>query len=103
MPFVPFVRCRDFYEAVEHAKRAEHGFRHTAIIHSRNVEAITYMARELNTTLFIANGPCVAGLGIGGEGYLSYSIATPTGEGVTTPLTFTRQRRLTMTGSLRII
>jgi aldehyde dehydrogenase len=103
MPFVPFVRCRDFYEAVEHAKRAEHGFRHTAIIHSRNIEAITYMARELNTTLFIANGPCVAGLGIGGEGYLSYSIATPTGEGVTTPLTFTRQRRLTMTGSLRII
>jgi aldehyde dehydrogenase len=61
------------------------------------------MARVLNTTLFIANGPCVAGLGIGGEGYLSYSIATPTGEGVTTPLTFTRQRRLTMTGSLRII
>jgi aldehyde dehydrogenase len=103
MPFVPFVRCRDFYQAVEYAKQAEHGFRHTAIIHSRNVEAISYMARELNTTLFIANGPCVAGLGIGGEGYLSYSIATPTGEGVTTPLTFTRQRRLTVAGGLRII
>ncbi|GBD35756.1 Succinate-semialdehyde dehydrogenase (acetylating) [bacterium HR36] len=103
MPFVPFVRCRDFYQAVELAKQAEHGFRHTALIHSRNLDAITYMARELNTTLFIANGPCVAGLGIGGEGYLSYSIATPTGEGVTTPLTFTRQRRLTLAGGLRII
>lgn len=103
MPFVPFVRCRDFYDAVEHAKRAEHGFRHTAIIHSRNLDAITYMAREMNTTLFIVNGPCVAGLGIGGEGYLSYSIATPTGEGVTTPLTFTRQRRLSVADSLRII
>ncbi|MCS7167806.1 MAG: aldehyde dehydrogenase EutE [Gemmatales bacterium] len=103
MPFIPFVRCRNFFEAVDYAKQAEHGFQHTAIIHSRNLDAITYMARELNTTLFIANGPCVAGLGIGGEGYLSYSIATPTGEGVTTPLTFTRQRRLTVANGLRII
>ena len=51
------------------------------------------MGREMDTTLFVQNGPSMAGLGSGGEGYLSFSIATPTGEGVTTPLTFTRQRR----------
>jgi aldehyde dehydrogenase len=57
----------------------------------------------MNTTLFIKNGPSMAGLGLGGEGYLSYSIATPTGEGVTNPMTFTRQRRCTMVDDLRII
>lgn len=96
MPFVPFVRVPDVDTAIEWARRSEHGFRHTAIIHSRNVDAITAMARALDTTLFVANGPCMAALGIEGEGYLSYSIATPTGEGVTTPLTFTRQRRLSV-------
>jgi aldehyde dehydrogenase len=60
------------------------------------------MARALNTTLFVVNGPCVAALGAGGPGYLSYSIATPTGEGVTTPLTFTRERQLTIRGALKI-
>ncbi len=56
----------------------------------------------MNTTLFVHNAPCVAALGRGGPGYLSYSIATPTGEGVTTPLTFTRQRQLTVGGALKI-
>jgi aldehyde dehydrogenase len=102
MPFVPFVRVPDVNTAIALAKKYEHGFKHTAIIHSRNIETITHMARELDTTLFIQNGPSMAGLGSGGEGYLSFSIATPTGEGVTTPLTFTRQRRSTTVGSLRI-
>jgi aldehyde dehydrogenase len=57
----------------------------------------------VNTTLFIQNGPSVAGLGLGGEGYLSFSIATPTGEGVTTPLTFTRVRRSATVGGLRVV
>ena len=95
MPFVPFVRVPDVDTAIALAKKYEHGFRHTAIIHSRNVETITRMGREMDTTLFVQNGPSMAGLGCGGEGYLSFSIATPTGEGVTTPLTFTRQRRST--------
>ena len=82
---------------------AEHNYKHTSIIHSHDVEHMTAMARSLDTTLFIKNGPCMAGLGLGGEGYLSYSIATPTGEGITTPLTFTRYRRVMMTGSLRMI
>jgi aldehyde dehydrogenase len=103
MPFVPFVRVRDVDTAIELAKKYEHGFKHTAIIHSRNVETITRMGREMDTTLFIQNGPSMAGLGLGGEGYPSYSIATPTGEGVTTPLTFTRQRRSSTVGSMRVL
>jgi aldehyde dehydrogenase len=103
MPFVPFVRCKDVDEAIHRAHESEHGFRHTAIIHSNNVRTMTRMGRLLDTTLFVKNGPSVAGLGLGGEGYLSFSIATPTGEGVTTPLTFTRQRRCTLVDDLRIL
>jgi aldehyde dehydrogenase len=103
MPFVPFVRVPDVDTAIALAKKYEHGFKHTAIIHSRNVETITRMGRELDTTLYIQNGPCMAGLGMGGEGYPSFSIATPTGEGVTTPLTFTRVRRSSTVGSMRVV
>jgi len=103
MPFLPFVRCRDVDEAIAKAKKAEHGFRHTSIIHSNNVRNMTKMGRALETTLFVKNGPSMAGLGLGGEGYCSYSIAGPTGEGVTTPLTFTRERRCSMIDSLRIL
>jgi aldehyde dehydrogenase len=104
MPFVPFVRVPDVDTAIELAKKYEHGFKHTAIIHSRNVETITRMGRELDTSLFVANGASMAALGSGGEGYLSFSIATPTGEGVTTPLTFTRQRRnTTAAGGMRVL
>lgn len=103
MPFVPFVRARDVDHAIAMAKHYEHGFRHTAIIHSRNVRNMTKMGRELDTTLYVKNGPCMASLGLGGEGYLSFSIATPTGEGVTTPLTFTRQRRCTLVDDLRVL
>jgi aldehyde dehydrogenase len=103
MPFIPFVRCRDVDEAIEKARFYEHGFRHTAIIHSHDVRNMTKMGRALDTTLFVKNGPCMASLGIGGEGYLSFSIATPTGEGVTTPLTFTRERRCSLIDDLRIL
>jgi aldehyde dehydrogenase len=103
MPFLPFVRCRDVDDCIAKAKQAEHGFRHTAIIHSTNVNHMTRMGRAMDTTLFVKNGPCMAGLGLGGEGYLSFSIATPTGEGITTPLTFTRERRCSMIDNLRIL
>jgi aldehyde dehydrogenase len=103
MPFVPFVRCRDVDDCIAKAREAEHGFRHTAIIHSTNVNNMTKMGRAMDTTLFVKNGPCMAGLGLGGEGYISFSIATPTGEGVTTPLTFTRERRCSMIDNLRIL
>jgi len=103
MPFVPFVKVQNFDEALRLALKHEHGFGHTAIIHSNNLEHITRMGRAMNTTIFVANGPCTAGLGVGGEGYPSYSIATPTGEGITNPLTFTRFRRMGVSGSLRIV
>ncbi|MGE0608913.1 MAG: aldehyde dehydrogenase EutE, partial [Pirellulales bacterium] len=103
MPFIPFVRCRDVDECIAKAQYYEHGFRHTSIIHSNNVRNMTKMGRTMDTTLFVKNGPCMASLGLGGEGYLSFSIATPTGEGVTTPLTFTRERRCSLIDDLRIL
>lgn len=103
MPFVPFVRCPDFKDAVKKAQHYEHGFRHTSIIHSRNVKNLTYMGKVMDTTLFVKNGPCVAGLGLGGEGYISFSIAGPTGEGVTNPMTFTRERRCTLVDDLWVL
>jgi aldehyde dehydrogenase len=102
MPFLPIVRVKNLEEGVARSLKAEHGYKHTSIIHSHDVEAMTTMGRALDTTLFIKNGPCMAGLGLGGEGYLSYSIATPTGEGVTNPKTFTRVRRCVMVDNLRI-
>ncbi len=102
MPLLPIVRVKSVEEGIEHALEAEHGYKHTSIIHSHDVEHMTAMARAMDTTLFIKNGPCMAGLGLGGEGYLSYSIATPTGEGVTNPRTFTRVRRCVMVDNLRI-
>ncbi|MCL4109596.1 UNVERIFIED_CONTAM: hypothetical protein GTU68_049189 [Idotea baltica] len=103
MPFVPFVRAQDAAHAIALAKEFEHGFGHTGIIHSRDVRNMTTMGRIMDTTLFVKNGPSMAGLGLGGEGYLSFSIATPTGEGVTHPMTFTRQRRCCLAEDLRII
>ena len=103
MPFVPMVRCKNVDEAMDKAIESEHGYRHTAIIHSRNLDTITRFGRRAATTLFVANGPSASGLGLGGQGYLSFSIATPTGEGITTPLTFTRYRRMMIAGSLRMI
>jgi aldehyde dehydrogenase len=103
MSFVPFVRVRDVDEAIAKAKHFEHGYRHTSLIHSNNVRNMTTMGRAMDTTLFVKNGPCMASLGLGGEGYLSFSIATPTGEGVTTPLTFTRERRCSLIDDLRIL
>ena len=103
MPFIPFVRCHDVDEAIQKAKYYEHGFRHTAIIHSNNVRNMSKMGRVMDTTLFVKNGPSPAALGVGGEGYISFSIATPTGVGVTTPLTFTRERRCSLIDDLCIL
>jgi len=103
MPFVPVVRCRDVDQAIDYAREAEHGFRHTAMIHSNNVRNMTKMGRILDTTIFVKNGPCMAGLGLGGEGYLSFSIAGPTGEGVTTAMTFTRERHCALVDDLYVL
>jgi aldehyde dehydrogenase len=102
MPFIPIVRVKSVQEGIERSLDAEHGYKHTSIIHSHDVENMSDMARALDTTIFVKNGPCMAGLGLGGEGYLSYSIATPTGEGVSNPRTFTRVRRCVMVDQLKI-
>lgn len=103
MPVMPVVRVPTVEAAIDLAVRSEHGFRHTASIHSTNVETITSMARAMNCSIFVANAPNFAGLGRGGEGYTSFSIASPTGEGLTRPRTFARVRRVTVVGSLRIV
>ena len=103
MACLPMVKAKDFEQAVAMAKQAEHGFKHTAVIHSRLVDHMTHMGKEMDTALYVKNGPSLAGDGVGGEGYCSYSIACSTGEGICTPLTYTRIRRCTMVDNLRII
>jgi acyl-CoA reductase-like NAD-dependent aldehyde dehydrogenase len=103
MPVMPVVRVPDVDTAIDLAFRSEHGFRHTASIHSTNVDTITRMARAMNCSIFVANGPNFAGLGEGGEGFSSFSIASPTGEGLTRPRTFSRVRRVSVVGALRIV
>jgi len=102
MPFIPIVRVKNADEAIAAAIRTEHNYKHTAIMHSRNITNLTKFAQLADTTLFIKNGPCMTGLGLGGEGFLSFSVATPTGEGVTTPMTFTRSRRCVMVENLNL-
>ena len=103
MPVLPVVRVGTVDQAIDLAVRAEHGFRHTASIHSTNVDTITRMARAMNCSIFVANAPNFAGLGEGGEGFSSFSIASPTGDGLTRPRTFSRERRITVVGALRIV
>jgi len=103
MPVMPVVRVSNVEDAIDLAVRSEHGFRHTASIHSTNVETITHMARAMNCSIFVANGSNFNGLGEGGEGFTSFSIASPTGEGMTRPRTFSRVRRVTVVGALRIV
>jgi acyl-CoA reductase-like NAD-dependent aldehyde dehydrogenase len=103
MPVLPVARVRDVDAAIDHAVRAEHGCGHTASIFSRNVDTITRMARTINVSIFVANAATLAGLGDGGEGFSSFSIASPTGEGLTRPRSFSRERRMTVAGGLRMV
>lgn len=103
MPVFPVTRVANVDIAIDLAVRAEHRFRHTAGIHSTNVETITKMARAMNCSIFVANGSFFSGLGQGGEGYSSFSIASPSGDGMTRPRTFSRPRRVSVVGALRIV
>jgi len=103
MPFIPILRVDGLDEALACAKQAEHSFRHTAVMHSENVVSMSRVAREIETTIFVKNAPSYAGLGFGGEGFTTLSIAGPTGEGLTSARTFTRQRRCVLAGSFRIV
>ncbi|MCL2315521.1 MAG: aldehyde dehydrogenase EutE [Actinomycetia bacterium] len=102
MPVLPIVRAKDVDEAIQLAIKAEHGFRHTAVMHSTNVDALTKMAKLIQTTVFVKNGPSYAGIGIGGEGYTAFTIAGPTGEGLTSARTYARRRRCVLVGGLNV-
>lgn len=103
MCFIPIVRCKNVDHAIDLAVQAEHGYGHTAVIHSLNVASMTKMGKAMNCSIFVKNGPSYAGLGMGGEGHTSFSIASPTGEGITTARTFCRIRRCTLVDYLRIV
>ncbi len=102
MPVLPLVRVADCDAAIDMAIRVEHGFRHTAIMHSKNVDKLTKMGKLIQTTIFVKNGPSYAGIGVGGEGYTTFTIAGPTGEGLTSPKSFARRRRCVLVGSMDI-
>ncbi len=103
MPILPIVRVDNIDEAIELAVKAEHGNRHTAHMHSKNIDHLSAFARAVETTIFVKNAPSYAGIGFGGEGHATFTIAGPTGEGITSARSFTRQRRCVMADSFRII
>ncbi|MHA1236127.1 MAG: aldehyde dehydrogenase family protein [Candidatus Hodarchaeales archaeon] len=103
MPILPIVRVKTIEEALLKAKKAEHGFKHTAMMWSDSVGNMSLVAKNIETTIFVKNAPSLAGIGFGGEGFTSMTIAGPTGEGVTSPRTFTRQRRCVLVDAFRII
>ncbi len=103
MPVLGIVRVRNIDEAVDEAFRAEQGCQHSALIHSTNIRNMSKAASVMNTTIFVKNAPSYSGLGFGGEGFATLTIATPTGEGLTSAKTFTRARRCVLKGDLRII
>lgn len=100
LPVLPIVTVNSFTEGLELALASEQGFGHTAVIHSRDVERISLFTRTMQTTIVVANGPSFASLGIEGAANFAHTIASPTGEGICGPLTFTRQQNLTMAGGL---
>ena len=102
MPILPVVRVSDVDTAIEYAHEAEHGNRHTAMMHSRNVEKLSKMAKLLETTIFVKNAPSFAGIGVGGEGHTTFTIAGPTGEGITSARSFCRKRRCVLSDAFSI-
>ena len=103
MPVMPLTRVKDVDDAIELAFQCEHGFRHTAMMHSLNIAKLSKMAKKMNCSIFVKNGPSYAGLGVGGAGFTSLSIASPTGDGITRARTFTRERRCTVVDYFRIV
>lgn len=103
MPVIPLVRVKDVDTAIDLAFECEHGFRHTAIMHSLNISKLSRMAKVMNCSIFVKNGPSYCGLGKGGAGFTSFTVASPTGEGLTRARTFTRERRCTLVDYFRII
>jgi propionaldehyde dehydrogenase len=102
MPVLPVVRVRNVEEGIKTAIEVEHGFRHTAMMHSMDVGRLSKFAKAIQTTIFVKNGPSYAGIGFGGEGFTTFTIAGPTGEGLTSAKTFARKRRCVLTNAFNI-
>jgi len=102
MPILPVCRVGNVDAAIDLAVRMEGGHRHTAVMHSTNIDSLSRMARECDCSIFVKNGRSQAGLGLDAEGYCSFTIASPTGEGLTGPRSFSRWRRCVMVDSFRI-
>ncbi|MDS1470340.1 diol dehydratase small subunit [Escherichia coli] len=102
MPMLPIVKVNDFDSALTLALKVEDGLHHTAIMHSQNVSRLNLAARVMQTSIFVKNGPSWAGIGVGGEGFTTFTIATPTGEGTTSARTFARSRRCVLTSGFSI-
>ena len=102
MPILGIVRAKDIDDAIEKAVWLEHGCRHSAHMHSKNVENLTRFGQAIDTAIFVKNGPSYAALGFGGEGFCTFTIASRTGEGLTSASTFTKRRRCVMSDSLCI-
>jgi propionaldehyde dehydrogenase len=102
MPVMPVVRVPDANRAIDLAIEAEGGNRHTAVMHSKNLDNLSRMAKACDCSIFVKNGRSQAGLGLDGEGYCSFTIASPTGEGLTGPRSFSRWRRCVLAGHFRI-
>jgi acyl-CoA reductase-like NAD-dependent aldehyde dehydrogenase len=103
MPVIGFTRARDVHEAIELALKAEHGFRHTASMYSKNIDHLDEMARAVDCSIFVKNGSNFNGLGFEGPGSTSFTIASPTGEGLTNAVHFTRRRRCVLKDHFRIV
>lgn len=103
MPVLAIVRVNDIDEAISLAVQAEHGNRHSAHIHSKNIDHLSRFAKAIETTIFVKNAPSYAGIGAGGEGYTTFTIAGPTGEGLTAAHSFTRSRRCVLVDGLHIV
>lgn len=102
MPILPIIRADHADQAIDLAVKLENGRHHTASMHSKNIDHLDRMANEINTSIFVKNGPCLAGLGFGGEGWTSMTISTPTGEGVSSARTFVRLRRCVLVDHFRV-
>lgn len=102
MPILGIVRAKDIDEAIEKAVWLEHGNRHSAHMHSKNVDNLTRFGQAIDTAIFVKNAPSYAALGFGGEGYCTFTIASRTGEGLTSASSFTKRRRCVMSDSLCI-
>lgn len=102
MPILGIVRAKDIDDAIEKAVWLEHGNRHSAHMHSKNVDHLTRFGKAIDTAIFVKNAPSYAALGFGGEGFCTFTIASRTGEGLTSARSFTKQRRCVMSDSLCI-